>query len=156
MKLKFWKSSAGGSDETPGRAADSGTAVCATAKPKRILMVDDEESFARMTKRNLEATGAYEVETVHRAKQAVAAAQEFNPDLILLDVMMPDGDGGEVASALAADAGLESIPVLFLTAAIKGSEVGQRGAGYIGGRFYIAKPVDADRLIRLIEEHSKG
>ena len=156
MKLKFWKSRSGESGGAPSAVAEADESTSTATRQKRILMVDDEESFARMTKRSLEATGVYEVEIVHRAKQAIAVARAFKPDIILLDVMMPDGDGGEVASEMAADPRLAKVPVLFLTAVVKGSEVGQRGAGFIGGRFYIAKPVDADRLIGLIEEHSNS
>jgi len=119
----------------------------------RVLMVDDEEGFARLTKRNLEAHGGFTVHTENRAKNAVPAAQTFQPDIILLDVMMPDGDGGEVASKLAEQPDLKDVPIMFLTAAIKGSELGHKPGGFIGGRFYIAKPVSTDELVGYINQH---
>ena len=61
---------------------------------KRILLVDDEPSITRLLKLNLEQTGDYEVATENVSKAALATAEEFRPDLILLDVMMPDLDGG--------------------------------------------------------------
>ena len=139
MKLTFWKNRLG---KTSGKKADRGI---------RILMVDDEESFLRLTKRNLEAEG-FIVETQNKARAAVESARAFKPDLILLDVMMPDGDGGEVASQIAEDPEIGKTPVMFLTAAIKGSEVGSNGAACIGGRFYIAKPVQIDDLVQYIDD----
>src|ERR1041385_1981538 len=93
----------------------------------RILIVDDEESFTRLLKLNLEVGGAYRVRSENHAPHAVAAAKEFMPDLILLDVMMPEMDGGDVASALQADPELKHIPIVFLTAAVKKEEVNSRG-----------------------------
>jgi len=119
----------------------------------RVLMVDDEEGFARLTKRNLEADGGFVVHTENRAKDAVPAAQTFRPDIILLDVMMPDGDGGEVAAKLSDLPDLKDVPIMFLTAAIKGSELGHKSGGFIGGRFYIAKPVSTDELVGYINQH---
>jgi CheY-like chemotaxis protein len=76
---------------------------------KRILMVDDEPALTRMVKLNLERTGNYEVRTENQGSKAIAAAKEFKPDLIFLDVMMPDMSGDEVAAQLKEDAQLASI-----------------------------------------------
>ena len=65
---------------------------------KRILIVDDEGSITRLLKLNLEQTGDYEVATENVSKAALAAAEAFRPDLMLLDVMMPGLDGGALAS----------------------------------------------------------
>ena len=110
--------------------------------PKKILVVDDEVTITRLLKLNLEKTGAYVVREENRGAKAYAAAREFKPDLILLDVMMPDLDGGEVAAKLQADPLLKSIPIIFLTAAVKKEEVSARD-GFVGGFPYIAKPLDA-------------
>src|SRR5258706_15639749 len=85
--------------------------------PKKILVVDDEVTITRLLKLNLEKTGAYVVREENRGAKAYAAAREFKPDLILLDVMMPDLDGGEVAAQLQADPLMKGIPIIFLTAA---------------------------------------
>ena len=67
---------------------------------KRILVVDDETSITRLLKMNLELIGNFEVREENSGAHAIEAAREFKPDLILLDVMMTDMDGGEVAAAL--------------------------------------------------------
>lgn len=148
MKLAFWnKPNVNEAEASRGGAVAQGRVI-------RVLMVDDEQAFTRLTKRNLEASGNMVVKTVNRAREALQAAREFRPDLVLLDVMMPDGDGGSVAAEIAGDPNLNHVPIMFLTAAIKSNEVGNAGAGYIGGRMYIAKPVQADNLIALIQEHT--
>jgi CheY-like chemotaxis protein len=119
---------------------------------KRILIVDDEESFTRLLKLNLEAGGMYRVRTENRAAHAFPAAKEFHPDLILLDVMMPEMDGGDVAAALKADPDLAHVPVVFLTAAVKQDEVRSHG-GLLGGSPYLAKPVDLETVIACLRKH---
>src|SRR5947209_1406035 len=83
---------------------------------KRILIIDDEASFARMVKLNLEKTGAFEVRAESKAGYALATAREFKPDLILLDVIMPAMDGGDVANQIKRDRNLKGTPIIFLTA----------------------------------------
>ena len=122
---------------------------------KRILIVDDEAGVTRMLKLYLEATQAYEVRTENHGSRAVAAAREFRPHLVLLDVVMPDMDGATVAAEIGADARLKDTPVVFLTALVTGKEVGGSGRN-IGGRPFIAKPVDPERIIELIEKHVKN
>ena len=68
---------------------------------KKILVVDDEAGLTRMIKANLERTGKYEVRTENMGSRAMAAAREFRPDLMFLDVMMPDMSGDDVAARLA-------------------------------------------------------
>src|SRR6266404_3958772 len=89
---------------------------------KKILVIDDEEGMTRMLKRNLEATYRYDVRTENSSAAAVAAAGEFLPDLILLDVMMPGMDGGDVAAKLQQDPRLSQIPIVFLSAIITKAE----------------------------------
>jgi len=85
---------------------------------KRILLIDDEPSFTRALKLHLEKSGAYEVTEENRGEIALETARRFKPDLILLDVMMPDVDGGEVASETRSDAKLKNTPIVILTAAL--------------------------------------
>lgn len=117
---------------------------------KKILLVDDEAIITRTLKTFLEGTGAYEVRAENRATKAVQAAREFKPDLILLDVVMPDLEGGEVAALLRADEALKQTPIVFLTALVQRREVRKSG-GEIGGFPFIAKPIEPNIVIEVIE-----
>src|SRR5437762_13869069 len=117
---------------------------------KKILIVDDEPTITRLLKLNLEKTGAYHVREENEGAKAYLAAREFKPDLILLDVMMPDMDGGDVAAQLQADPLLKGIPVVFLTAAVKKEALNAHG-GVIGGGQYIAKPLDVKGVLEGVD-----
>jgi CheY-like chemotaxis protein len=119
---------------------------------KKILVVDDEGAMTRMLKRNLEATNRYEVRTENTSTSAVTAANEFLPDLILMDVMMPGMDGGDVAAKIKEDKRLSHIPIVFLSAIVKKEETQPTGSN-IGGLTFLAKPVKLDDLITCIENH---
>jgi len=120
---------------------------------KRILVIDDEASITRTMKVNLERTGAYTVRTENQGGQGLTAAREFKPDLILLDVMMPDVDGGEVATQIESDPALKHVPIVFLTAIVTKEEAGRDGQE-IGRHFFLAKPVNLETLIRCIEANT--
>ena len=125
-----------------------------STEKKRILVVDDEASITRLLKLNLEQTNDYEVRTENDATAALAAAEEFKPDLILLDVMMPGMDGGELAAGFQANAGLKSVPIVFLTAAATKGEIYARG-GKVGGLPFLAKPVELAEVIASIKQNLK-
>lgn len=117
---------------------------------KRILVVDDEAALTRMVKLNLEQTGQYEVRTENEGSLAIAAARDFKPDLILLDVMMPDMTGDEVSAALKQDPDLAATKVIFMTAIVTKAETGKLGKK-IGGNVFLAKPVRLKELVAAIE-----
>ncbi|MBT7953366.1 MAG: response regulator [Gammaproteobacteria bacterium] len=117
----------------------------------KILVVDDEESLTRMLKLNLEETGQFEVRTENEGSNTLAAAHEFKPNLILLDIMMPDMIGSEVAEKLLEDKKLKDIKIIFLTALISKQEA-ETSDGKISGRSFIAKPVSIDDIIESIEK----
>lgn len=117
---------------------------------KRILVVDDEPALTRMVKLNLERTGNYEVRTENQGRMAVPAAKEFKPDLIFLDVMMPDMGGDEVSILLKEDEELSKIKFIFMTAIVTRAETDAMGSN-IGGNEFLAKPVKTDELIAAIE-----
>jgi CheY-like chemotaxis protein len=119
---------------------------------KRILIIDDEPTFTRMVRLNLEKTGKYEVREENRGRRGAAAAREFKPHLIFLDVIMPDADGGEVAAHIQADNRLKNVPIVFLTATVSKREVGDTG-GTRGGLFFLAKPVTLEQLEACIAKH---
>jgi CheY-like chemotaxis protein len=113
--------------------------------------VDDEKDLTLLVKLNLEKTGQFEVREENRAMRALAAAREFRPDLVLLDVMMPDMDGGDVLAKFKDDPALKDIPVIFLTAMVLKEEMGRKGAT-IGGKTALPKPVQIDTLLAAIEK----
>ena len=117
---------------------------------KRILIVDDEPPTTRLIRLNLEQTGRYEVREENDSVRVIAVAQEFQPDLILLDVVMPNLDGGDVVARLKTDPRLKHVPVVFLTATVRKSEVDTHG-GIIGGFPFLAKPATAKELVECIE-----
>jgi len=118
---------------------------------KRILLVDDEAGLTRMMRRNLEATGRFEVQEVNISTHAFTAAQQFRPDLVVLDVMMPDMDGGAVAAELADDPDLAQVPIIYLTAIVSKREVEPTGS-MIGNHIFLAKPVKHDDLLACIDK----
>ena len=111
----------------------------------RVLLVDDEVGFTRCTKASLEMDGQFELKTVNRAREAVDAALEFMPDVIILDINLPDGNGGQIASLLMDFPAFRDTPILFLTSLVTRREV-SRSKGSIGGRTYLPKPISADEL----------
>ncbi len=122
------------------------------SEKKRILVVDDEPSITRLLKLNLEQTGDYEVATENASVAALAAAESFQPDLILLDVMMPGLDGGNLASRLQESPLLTGIPIVFLTAAVTREELRQR-RGLVGGLPFLAKPVNLQEVLACLRHH---
>jgi len=122
---------------------------------KRILVIDDEASVTRSITLNLEALRVYEVRPENDARAALQTAREFRPDLVLLDIMMPELDGGDIAAQLQEDPLLKDTPIVFLTAIVSKEETKGREA-QIGGMNYLAKPVDLAELTRVIEAHLKG
>ena len=117
---------------------------------KRILVVDDEPALTRMVKLNLERTGNYEVRTENQGSMAVQAAREFKPDLIFLDVMMPDMTGDEISAQLKEDEELSRIKFIFMTAIVTRDETENMGTN-IGGNEFLAKPVKTNELLATIE-----
>lgn len=121
------------------------------SQKKKILIIDDEANLTMLVKLNLEKTGHYEVREENRALRGLAAAREFKPDLVLLDVMMPDLDGGDVLAQLKADPNLKDVPVVFLTATVLKEEIAKKG-GSIGGYPFIPKPFRAEVLLDRIKK----
>lgn len=119
---------------------------------KKILIIDDEESFTHMVKLNLEATGKFLVVEENKGSQGVAAAKAHRPDLILLDIIMPDTDGSVVATQLKEDKETQGIPVVFLTVVVRKNETDGK-CSVIGGHPFIAKPVNLRELISCIDKY---
>ena len=124
-------------------------------KRKRILVVDDNAAYSQMFKKLLGQTGFYEVRVENSATQAVAAAREFKPDLIILDVIMPNLHGGEVAALLQSEPLLKEIPIVFATSTITGLE-GKNGVLMSAGCTYLAKPFNSPAMLQCIEKALAG
>ena len=118
---------------------------------KRILIIDDEVGFTNLVKLNLEQTGRFVVGIVNESVDALAVAEEFKPQLILLDVMMPGKDGGELLAELEVNEQLKNVPVLFLTASTM-NQLARAEQAVVQGRPVIAKPVLPQELIRRLDE----
>src|SRR5438128_12202084 len=88
----------------------------AVGERRRILTVDDDWESTHVSKILLEKIGRYLVLEEHDATKAHQSARIVRPDLILLDIVMPEGDGGEIAAQIQADPVLQSTPIIFLTA----------------------------------------
>jgi DNA-binding response OmpR family regulator len=121
-------------------------------KTINILAVDDEESFTFFIKLNLQTETRYDfkVTTANSGAEGLKLARTIRPDLILMDIMMPDMSGTEVAETLLLDARTKNIPIIFMTAVVQKDEVAQEG-GMMGGREFIAKPVGKEELVNRIE-----
>lgn len=110
--------------------------------------MDDEPAYTRLVKLNL---SDYDVREVNDPMSVLAAAREFQPDLLLLDVIMPGTDGGELAAKIRADPSLSRMPVVFLTAIVSPQEALTRPT--LGGFPFLAKPVTAETLKQCISMH---
>jgi CheY-like chemotaxis protein len=116
-----------------------------------ILIIDNNRDFTHSAKLALERTGSYFVCEENDASKAHQTAQGLKPDLILLDIAMPETDGGEVAARIQSDPALHRIPIVFLTALV--TEAEGRSGLRIHGRPFLAKPISLPELIRGIEEN---
>src|ERR1700722_8775972 len=115
---------------------DSGTG------PARLLVVDDEATILELLSGSLRLAG-FEVVTAASGAEAVQAAASSRPDLVLLDVMMPDGDGFDALRRIRS--GGSEVPVIFLTAR---DEVPDRVRGFdVGGDDYVTKPFSLEELL---------
>lgn len=115
---------------------------------KRIMLVDDESGFTRLLHLVLPA---YEICEVNDSTRTLEMAREFKPDLIFLDVIMPEADGGTVAAQLRADPALRHVPIVFLTAIVSQEETVAKHV--FGGDEYLAKPVSKETLMECVTKH---
>jgi CheY-like chemotaxis protein len=121
---------------------------------KRVLLVDDEKSFTNLLKLNLEETGNYEVRVENWPEDAIGAAKEFRPDIILLDIIMPRMPGGNVAAIIKENPELRDTPIVFLTAAVRRHQV-EENDGIICDFPCLAKPATVEAVIEMIEKHAR-
>jgi DNA-binding response OmpR family regulator len=120
---------------------------------KKILVVDDEPDVLSLVETRL-VLNNYEVITASSGAEAIRKAQEESPDLILLDVLMPDKDGFKVCRQLKDDVRTRDIPVIFLTA--KSRKEDALEATWAGGVNYITKPYNPQVLLNKVARALKG
>ena len=118
---------------------------------RRILIVDNDRNTTHLVKVLLERTGHYLVLEENDATKAHQSARNFRPDLILLDIVMPETDGGEIAARVEADPELQDTPIVFLTALVTRAEA--KSGLILQGHSFLAKPVSIPELINAIEQH---
>jgi DNA-binding response OmpR family regulator len=116
---------------------------------KRILLVDDEPVFTHLMRLNLEMWGNYEVREENESPSAIGAARAFGPDLILMDIMMPELNGVELAAKMEADKTLARTPIVFLTALTSPNGLGVSSDA--AGHQFISKSLDFQHLLASIE-----
>jgi CheY-like chemotaxis protein len=141
-------------DGTPpqgSRHTKFSTGGSAVKEERRILIVDDDRDSTHLLKILLEKVGSYAVLEENDAAKAHQSARSFKPDLILLDIIMPQRDGGDVAAQIEADPGMQRTPIIFLTALVTKAEA--KAGVQIQGHPVVAKPVNIPELTRRIEEN---
>ncbi|MEP6585706.1 MAG: response regulator [Candidatus Udaeobacter sp.] len=118
---------------------------------RRILIVDDDANSTHLVKILLERSGPYLVLEENDAANADQTAHSFKPDVILLDIVMPKIDGGELATQIEVDRELHDTPIIFLTALVTHGEA--KSGLHIQGHPLVAKPISIPELIDAIEKH---
>lgn len=117
---------------------------------RRILIIDDEEDFCSLVKAGLETRSDFEVIMATNGKDGLDLAKMMKPDLILLDITMPEVDGLQVLEKLKKNKATVSIPVIMLTAR-EGAEYKQKAA-QLFDEAYLTKPVEFSLLKTTVEE----
>ena len=121
---------------------------------KSILYVEDDLHVRTTAKRVLAVIGKLDVRACGSGREGIKAARDWQPDLILLDVMMPELDGPGVLEILRQDAATTAIPVVFITARTQAHEVARLRE--LGARGVIAKPFDAMTLAQQVRTFLDG
>ena len=116
--------------------------------PGRVLIIDDDPAIIEAMSIRLGDAG-YEVFSAPDGTSGLAAARELHPEVILLDVRMPDIDGFEVNVCLKDAPALSDIPVIFVSA--NAQDWARRAAFSKGAKFYLSKPYDFNRLISVVD-----
>ena len=115
----------------------------------RVLLIDDEETLCEVIQRGLERTGLFEVGFATDGKTGLLMARKGNPDVILLDVRMPNMSGLEVLRELKSKYPLSEIPVVMLSGLL--DEATKRECNYLYGEEYVEKPISLAALQNRLE-----
>ena len=129
-------------DDLDAFLAGSRPAPAAAGERRRVLVVDDDAALREYVRANLEQEG-YDVREADSAKEGLAALEEELPDVILLDVRMPEVDGWNMLRRVRERHGVEAIPVIMYSGELEmAEEAGERGA-----QAFLGKPFDPARLL---------
>ena len=116
---------------------------------KHILLVDDEPNIIIPIDFLMQKQG-FQVAKAYNGKEALKAVADQCPDIIILDVMMPEMDGFEVARRIRENPDHQHVQIIFLTA--KGTQSDRKSGYALGGEVYLTKPFDNDELVSIVTE----
>ena len=116
----------------------------------KVLVIDDEVDFCYFVKKNLMHGGLFDVITATNGNDGIALAESELPDIILLDLVMPDMPVEDVAAALKEDPATANIPILYITALATKDDIVDRDENKIGNNYILPKPVRTKKLIETI------
>jgi CheY-like chemotaxis protein len=114
-----------------------------------ILVVDDDFATLRTLEKIL-STAGYSVIPISLGKEAIRIAKDRSPGLIILDIMMPDMDGGDVAHVLKNDPKTKNIPIIFLSSLVTDRE--EQSNSKKDGLYFMSKPIDRKKLLQRIKD----
>jgi len=114
-----------------------------------IVIVDDDVDTSQMEKILLDKTGLYDVIVCNRGSEAFKIIHQMRPELVLLDIMMPGADGGEIADQIRKDKSLEATRVVFMTSLVSQKEALETSV--IGGHPFISKPVSGETFLKQVK-----
>ncbi len=113
----------------------------------KVLVIDDEPEITDIVDTFLTEAG-YTVRVENSARSAVSRAREFHPDVIILDIMMPEMDGYQICQDMKKDMTLVDVPIVFLTGKDRSDDMGR--SFKVGGDMFIKKPFSCERLLEIV------
>ncbi len=116
----------------------------------KVLIIDDEVDFCYFVQKNLIQDGRFDVFVATNGMDGIEIAKKEEPDIILLDLFMPDMPGEDVADVLKENTVTADIPILFVTALATNDDIANRDENKIGNNYIMPKPVRTKKLIETI------
>ncbi len=113
----------------------------------KVLVVDDEPEITDIVEAFLSEAG-YTVAVENSPTNAINAARQFQPDVVLLDIMMPGVDGYDICQQIKQEPGLAQVPIIFLTGKDRSDDMGR--SFKVGGDMFIKKPFSCERLLEIV------
>lgn len=116
----------------------------------KVLIIDDEVDFCYFVQKNLNQNGLFDVVVATNGSDGIKMAKNEKPDIILLDLFMPDMPGEDVADALKENVSTAKIPILFVTALATNDDVAEGAENKMGNNYILPKPIRTKKLIETI------